>query len=96
MSQGMNLSFPQERLPGVEAVEEPHSRGSLQTTLVAKGQLTKLVEVQGGLNFHRELENFARWLAAQRQYAELYIATSEEGGGPGGCPAGRTRGAWVC
>jgi len=49
---------------------------------VAKGQLTKLVEVQGGLNFHRELENFARWLAAQRQYAELYIATSEEAAVP--------------
>jgi hypothetical protein len=61
-------------------IEKPHSIDApYRTTLAAKqGQLTKLIEAQGRLDFHRELQDFARWLAAGRQYVELYIATSEE------------------
>lgn len=66
------------------AIEAPYSRDApYRTTLIARqGQLTKLIEAQGHLDFHRELENFSRWLAAGRQYIELYIATLEESAVP--------------
>ena len=59
-----------------------------KSTLVAEqGQLTKLIEAQGELNFHRELENFAHWLAAQpegvrqkyRRYCEAWHLLRETG-----------------
>jgi hypothetical protein len=51
-----------------------------RTTILAQlGQLTKFVEAQGAPDFHRELQDLSRWLAAAREYAELYLATSEEG-----------------
>ncbi len=66
------------------AVENPYSVDApYKTTLIARqGQLNKLIEAQGRLDFHRELQDFARWLAAQRHYAELYIATLDEAAVP--------------
>ena len=50
-----------------------------RTTLLARlGHLAKLIESQGILDFHRELLELSRWLAARREYAELYLATSDE------------------
>jgi hypothetical protein len=50
-----------------------------RTTLLARqGQLARFVESQGALDFHRELRDFCRWLASRREYAELYLATSDE------------------
>ena len=80
------------------AIEKSHSEEApYRTSLVAKqGQLTKLIEAQGDLNFHRE-QNFAHWLAAERQYVELYIATSEDTAVPAVVLAGGKEGAaWVC
>jgi hypothetical protein len=63
--------------------EVSFGRRSLQNYSGPKqGLLTKLIEAQGDLNFHRELQNFAHWLAAERQYVELYIATSDEAAVP--------------
>lgn len=39
---------------------------------------TILYEVQGQVNFHRELQGFAHWIGAQRHYAELQIVGSED------------------
>jgi hypothetical protein len=50
-----------------------------RTTLLARqGQLNRFIEAQGSLDFHRELKDFCRWLGSRREYAELYLATSDE------------------
>ena len=50
-----------------------------RTTLVARQQgLCLLVEAQGILNYGNALKGLARWLAANRYYAELYLATGFE------------------
>lgn len=50
-----------------------------RTSLLANlSGLGMLVEAQGKMDYHRELKELCRWLFAQRMYAELYIATSEE------------------
>ncbi len=56
-----------------------------RTTLVAmKSGLRVLVEAQGTLSFTNPLKDFAAWLASQRFYAELYLATSTEAAAPVG------------
>jgi hypothetical protein len=50
-----------------------------RTTLFAEKAGRKvLVEAQGILTYSRSLKDFAAWLAANRHYAELYIATMTE------------------
>jgi len=47
-----------------------------RTTLVAsKGGMSILVEAQGSLDYLRSIKDLAIWIAAQRHYAELYLAT---------------------
>src|ERR1051325_9750040 len=59
-------------------IEKPFSETApYRTTLIARqGQLTRLIEAQGALDYHRELEELARWLGARREYVELFLATS--------------------
>jgi len=66
------------------AVEAPYSNDApYRTTLVARrGGLSKLVEAQGTLDFHRELQVFVTWLAANRCYVEFYIAIDEDAAVP--------------
>lgn len=50
-----------------------------RTTLVARQSgLCILVEAQGVLNYGKALKELATWLAANRHYAELYLATDSE------------------
>jgi len=50
-----------------------------RTTLVAeKSGRHVLVEAQGALSYGRSLKDLASWLAVNRHYAELYIATTSE------------------
>lgn len=50
-----------------------------RTTLVAKKSgLCLLVEAQGILNYGKAIKELATWLAANRHYAELYLATGYE------------------
>lgn len=50
-----------------------------QTTLVArKSGLSLLVEAQGIPNYGKAIKELATWLAANRCYAELYLATLTE------------------
>ncbi len=50
-----------------------------RTTIVAvKSGLTTLVEAQGVLSYGRSLEDFAKWLAANRHYSEFSIATTND------------------
>ncbi len=52
-----------------------------RTTLTAEsGGFRLLVEAQGAVDYHRELRDFSQWLLAKRVYAELYLATSQQGG----------------
>jgi hypothetical protein len=49
------------------------------TTLLAeKRELQCLVEAQGSLGYGRSIQDLARWLAANNEYAELYLATTSE------------------
>ena len=50
-----------------------------RTTVVAKkaGRYV-LVEAQGTLNYGRSLKDLVAWLARNRQYAEIYLATAAE------------------
>jgi hypothetical protein len=50
-----------------------------RTTLVARRSgLCLLVESQGVLNYGKAIKELATWLAANRRYAELYLATGYE------------------
>lgn len=50
-----------------------------RTTVVAeKAGRHVLVEAQGALTYSRSLKDLAAWLAANRHYAELYIATTTD------------------
>jgi hypothetical protein len=50
-----------------------------RTTMVAeKAGRHVLVEAQGTLTYSRSVKDLAAWLAANRQYAELYIATATD------------------
>jgi len=50
-----------------------------RTTLVAvRAGRHVLVEAQGVLTYGRSLKDLVAWLSGKRQYAELYIATSDE------------------
>ncbi len=50
-----------------------------RTTVVAEKEgLRILVEAQGVLSYGRSLQDYAAWLAAQRYYAELWIATMDD------------------
>lgn len=50
-----------------------------RTTLVARKQgLFLLVEAQGVLNYGKAIRELARWLAANRHYSELYLATTSD------------------
>jgi hypothetical protein len=50
-----------------------------RTTLVAsRAQLHVLVEAQGTPAYGNALKDLAHWLGANRHYAELYLATSED------------------
>lgn len=61
-------------------VEKPAwSPAPYRTTLVAeKGGRHVLVEAQGTLDYTRSLKELVTWLAANRHYCELFIATSTE------------------
>lgn len=51
-----------------------------RTTLLAtKSGLSLLVEAQGTLSYEKPLKDLAAWLAANRVYAELYLATTSDG-----------------
>lgn len=50
----------------------------LTTLLGKRGAALTLVEAQGSCKYDGALQRFATWLAAQRVYAELYLATSED------------------
>lgn len=50
-----------------------------RTTLYGRrGDSVVLVEAQGALQYHREIQSLARWLAANRHYCELYVAVSDQ------------------
>jgi hypothetical protein len=50
-----------------------------RTTLVARKQgLCLLVEAQGILNYGKAIRELATWLAANRHYSELYLATTSD------------------
>jgi hypothetical protein len=56
------------------------SEAPYRTTLLAtKSGLSFLVEAQGTLTYEKPLRDLAAWLAANRVYAELYLATTSEG-----------------
>jgi hypothetical protein len=58
---------------------EPWPSAPYRTTLVARQRgLCLLVEAQGTLNYGNALKGLATWLAANRYYAELYLATVSE------------------
>jgi len=48
------------------------------TVLAEKAGLKILVDAQGVLSYSRSLNDFAVWLAANRHYSELWIATMSE------------------
>lgn len=59
----------------VRSDQSPWPNCPYRTTIVAKRNgLTILVEAQGTLSYGRLLKDLALWLAAQRHYAEFYIA----------------------
>jgi hypothetical protein len=61
----------------VEAPAWPNA--PYRTTLVARKQgLCLLIEAQGVLNYGKALRELATWLAANRYYSELYLATVSE------------------
>lgn len=50
-----------------------------RTTLIAtRSELRLLVEAQGTLTYGKALKDLATWLAANRHYAQFYIATTSE------------------
>jgi len=58
---------------------EPWASAPYRTTLVAtKGELRLLVEAQGTLNYGKALKELAMSLAANRLYAQLYLAVATE------------------
>lgn len=63
------------------SVEKPISDDApYRTTLIARlGDFQMLIEAQGTIDYHRELKDLRGWLFAQRAYAEIHLATSEEG-----------------
>jgi len=64
----------------VRAEVEAWPGAPYRTTLVARKQgLCLLVEAQGSLNYGNSLKGLAAWLAVNRHYAELYLATVSEG-----------------
>ena len=67
-------------------VEEPFEDDvPYRTTLVArKADSVILVEAMGVLVYSKSLQDFAHWLAAQRKYCELYLATHEDSNLTGG------------
>lgn len=63
----------------VSAEKRISDEANYVTTLtVADGQRTLLVDAQPELVYHKELQDFARWLRAERINAELLIAAPEE------------------
>jgi len=63
----------------VKAEIEAWTGSPYRTTLVArKSGLCLLVEAQGVLSYGRAIKELATWLAANRYYAELYLATVSE------------------
>lgn len=56
----------------IEEAAWPEAR--YRTTIFSRaGDETILYEVQGEIDFHNQLRDFAQWLAANRRYAELWI-----------------------
>lgn len=66
-----------KRASGRVFIEKPAwDDAPYRTTLLTRsGEDIVLYEVQGNLNFHDRLMNFAQWLHANRKYAELYLVT---------------------
>jgi hypothetical protein len=63
----------------VKAEIEPWPGSPYRTTLVARHSgFCVLVEAQGVLNYGKAIKELATWLAANRHYAELYLATVSE------------------
>jgi hypothetical protein len=62
-----------KRQVSVEAAAWPDA--PYRTTLFARsGEEVTLYEVQGQIDFHDQLRDFAQWLAANRKYAQLWVA----------------------
>lgn len=61
-------------------VEHPFSDDApYRTTLYAQhGDSILLVETQGTLQYHREIQDLMRWCAANRHHCELFIAISDQ------------------
>ena len=63
----------------VKAEIEPWPGSPYRTTLVARHSgFCILVEAQGVLNYGKAIKELSTWLAANRHYAELYLATVSE------------------
>jgi hypothetical protein len=64
--------FRQKKLVAVEQPAWPDA--PYRTTLFTRtGEEVILYEVQGALDFHSRLRDFAQWLAANRKYAEMFV-----------------------
>jgi len=63
----------------VKAEIEAWPNSPYRTTLVARRSgFCLLVEAQGVLNYGKAIKGLATWLAANRHYSELYLATGSE------------------
>jgi hypothetical protein len=63
----------------VKVLKSPWEDARYRPSLLAeKSGRYLLVETQGALDYHKTLKEYAGWLAANRHYAELYLATSAE------------------
>jgi len=63
----------------VKVLKSPWADARYRPSLFAEQSgLCLLVETQGTLDYHKTLKEYAAWLAANRHYAQLYLATNAE------------------
>lgn len=83
----------------IKVLKSPWEDARYRPSLLAeKSGRYLLVETQGALDYHKTLKEYAGWLAANRHYAELYLATNAEAVTQAGVLAALRRdgvGLWV-
>jgi hypothetical protein len=83
----------------VKVLRSPWEEARYRPSLLAeKSGCYRLVETQGTLDYHKALKEYAAWLAANRHYAQLYLATNADANTQAGVLAALRRdgvGLWV-